>query len=250
MVAGGLSGAVSKTATAPLERVKILFQIQGMRQLPARNLKYKSISQSLLLILKEEGLWGWFKGNGSNVVRIIPVYALKFTFNDVFQGMVMKEGQNVKELSFAQLLLAGTTAGLFQMAATYPIETVRTRMTLSKDLAGGTVYRGIIDCLVRTAKDEGFFALYKGFNAAMVSGAPYVGLQMAFYQLGQNMWPQDQVTWYGKLLVGAVAGVSAQTLMYPGDTVRVCSVCYLFCSSNSNLSNAGAQETADIGYWR
>jgi hypothetical protein len=75
---------------------------------------------------------------------------------------VRRPGQALKEMSFAQLMSAGTLAGVFQMAATYPIETVRTRMTLSVDLAGGVKYEGILHCARQTVAIEGWRALYKG----------------------------------------------------------------------------------------
>ena len=126
-------------------------------------------------------------------------------------------------MSFEQDLRAGTLAGLFQMTITYPIETVRTRLTLSRELAGGTVYRGIGHCFVDTAKREGVSALYKGFGVAVLSGAPYVGLQMSIYKLAQQMLPtraDGSSAVYWKLTSGAAAGLIAQSLMYPGDTLR------------------------------
>lgn len=97
-------------------------------------------------------------------------------------------------MSFGQLLGAGTLAGLAQMSITCarvllllrlcayvrradPIETVRTRLTLSKDLAR-MPYRGILDCFVQTVRLEGPTALYKGFGISLLSGAPYVGIQV------------------------------------------------------------------------
>jgi solute carrier family 25 phosphate transporter 23/24/25/41 len=137
--------------------------------------------------------------------------------------MVRKPGQAKNKMTFQQDLLAGTMAGLFQMTITYPIETVRTRMTLSKELAGGISYRGIGHCFVETAKREGVSALYKGFGVAVLSGAPYVGLQMSIYKLAQQMLPtraDGSSPVYWKLASGAAAGLVAQSLMYPGDTLR------------------------------
>jgi hypothetical protein len=78
VVAGGLAGAVSKTLTAPLERVKILLQIQGMRVAePGAAPRYRGVWSTLAAVVREEGPRALFKGNGSNVLRIVPVYALK-----------------------------------------------------------------------------------------------------------------------------------------------------------------------------
>jgi solute carrier family 25 phosphate transporter 23/24/25/41 len=155
MVAGAGSGAVTKTATAPLERLKILYQLQGMTEESRRNPRYGSMVGSLRLILEEEGVRGMFKGNGANVVRVIPVYALKFSFNDMFREMFRRPGQ--QQLGVRELILAGTSAGLFQQMITYPLELIRTRLSLSASFGGS--YNGIWDCARRAVREEGFTAL-------------------------------------------------------------------------------------------
>lgn len=231
LFAGGFSGIVTKTSTAPLERVKILLQLQGMA-LKQRNpnaeappqLKYRGIWHTLTTTLKEEGLRGWFKGNGANVVRVVPVYALKFAFNDTFKDLIRgKNADKSKKLSFAQLMASGTLAGLFQQVCTYPLETIRTRLTMGA--LSTHQYTGIIDCLRKTVKDEGVRGLYKGLGPTILTGSPYVGLQMTFYEeLNRITKPAEGSTEMRiqaqKLINGALAGIVAQTLTYPGDTVR------------------------------
>lgn len=109
MVAGAFSGAVTKTATAPLERIKIIFQIQGMAEKDLKAPKYTSILQTLALVSKEEGPLALWKGNGANVLRVIPVYGLKFAFNDTFKTLVA--GPEKKRLETGELLAVGTLAG-------------------------------------------------------------------------------------------------------------------------------------------
>ena len=74
LVAGAGSGAFSKTATAPLERIKIIFQVQGMKGADLVAPKYTGIVQTFWLVMKEEGPFALWKGNGANVLRVIPVY--------------------------------------------------------------------------------------------------------------------------------------------------------------------------------
>lgn len=63
----------SRTAVAPLERLKILLQVQNRH-----NVKYNGTVQGLKYIWKTEGFRGMFKGNGTNCARIIPNSAVKF----------------------------------------------------------------------------------------------------------------------------------------------------------------------------
>ena len=59
---------------------------------------------------------------------------------------------------------------------------------------------------------------FKGFGPTMVSGAPDTGIQMTSYELLKRSAPSDSVIW--QLVSGAVSGLLAQTVTYPGDTVR------------------------------
>jgi hypothetical protein len=220
LAAGAGAGAITKTCVAPLERLKILFQVQAMNQSPGEAPKYRGVVHACRTVFAEEGMLAFWRGNGANVLRVIPVYALKFGFNDSFKQLVRKEGQT--RLSFSQLILSGSMAGLFQACITYPLELVRTRLTLGKGL--GLQYRGIWDCLVQTVRGEGVRGLYKGLSPTILSGAPYVGLQMSFYEVNSRVakdrFGLDAGSALVKLACGASAGVCAQSLTYAGDTVR------------------------------
>jgi hypothetical protein len=229
-MAGAGAGALTKTSVAPLERVKILFQIQGMTGETGANRKYRGLTQALRLIVAEEGPVALWRGNGANCVRVVPVYALKFAFNDTFKDMVRNENQlTTKDLAVSQRMLAGTMAGLCQTTITYPLELVRTRLSLGSALSG-MQYKGIFDCFQTTIKDEGVRALYKGIGPTYLSGAPYVGLQMTFFDLYKNYLVGSDDTVGGEssfmtsvgnmMAAGAMAGITAQTITYPGDTIR------------------------------
>ncbi len=73
-IAGGVAGAVSRTVVSPLERLKILLQVQSTGQT-----EYKmSIRKALAKIWREEGFRGMMAGNGTNCVRIVPYSAVQF----------------------------------------------------------------------------------------------------------------------------------------------------------------------------
>jgi hypothetical protein len=83
LISGGVAGAVSRTVVAPFERIKILFQTQA--QASGSTLKYRGIYHTLITIYKEEGLVGYFKGNGINCLRIIPTSAIQFYSYEQFK---------------------------------------------------------------------------------------------------------------------------------------------------------------------
>ena len=94
LISGAGSGAITKSLVAPLERVKILFQVEGMRGLN----EYKGIINAFQTVIKEEGFNSLWKGNGAAMVKIIPVYALKFSLNDLIRRLINKNKKNQIEI--------------------------------------------------------------------------------------------------------------------------------------------------------
>jgi len=72
--AGGVAGAVSRTVVSPLERLKILFQVQNA----GRNEYKLSIGKALQKMWQDEGWRGLMRGNGTNCIRIVPYSAVQF----------------------------------------------------------------------------------------------------------------------------------------------------------------------------
>eukprot|EP01091_Cochliopodium_minus_P008343 TRINITY_DN1873_c0_g1_i1.p1 TRINITY_DN1873_c0_g1~~TRINITY_DN1873_c0_g1_i1.p1 ORF type:complete len:293 (-),score=55.81 TRINITY_DN1873_c0_g1_i1:29-907(-) len=228
LISGASSGAISKTISAPLERIKILYQVQGMKG----SNHYKGTVNAFSTIVREEGLLGLWKGNNATVLKIIPTYALKFSLNDFIRDIVKKEGQKTNELTFNQMMIAGTLGGTIQIIMTYPLDIIRTRLSLNENLSSNQRYRGVFDCFRKIVSREGFFALYKGLGPTLFVGAPYVGLQMTFYDIYKRVnyqffqkfdfqFTNNKVFEISmSLLAGAMAGLTAQTVTYPGDTLR------------------------------
>lgn len=73
-LAGGMAGAVSRTVVSPLERLKILFQIQSV----GRNEYKMSVGKGLMKMWRDEGWRGFMRGNGTNCIRIVPYSAVQF----------------------------------------------------------------------------------------------------------------------------------------------------------------------------
>jgi len=226
--AGALSGVFTKSSIAPLERLKILFQIQGIKiegKLTSTS-QYEygtSVRSAVLKVYQQDGLRGFYRGNMANCVRVIPVYALKFTINDGTKELLCSPGQTTRQLPYSKLLAAGMIAGGTQITITYPLELIRTRLAFGPSF--GVQYNGISHCVQEVVRTEGARALFKGLVPTYCSGIPYVGFQMSFYEVFSRWLAPDPDELSGtniirKLGAGALAGVSAQTITYPGDVVR------------------------------
>lgn len=228
LAAGGIAGGVSRTAVAPLERLKILLQVQN-----PHSIKYNGTVQGLKYIWRTEGFRGLFKGNGTNCARIVPNSAVKFfSYEEASRGILwfyrQQTGNEDAELTPLLRLGAGACAGIIAMSATYPMDLVRGRITVQTDKSPSQ-YRGIFHALRTVFVEEGPRALYKGWLPSVIGVIPYVGLNFAVYEslkdwlvktrpLGLAQDSELSVT--TKLGCGAVAGTIGQTVAYPLDVIR------------------------------
>ena len=119
--------------------------------------RYVSIVQSLRRMVAEEGFRSLFKGNGANVVRVIPAYGFKHAANDVFKEFV---APGVAKPSTLQMLASGTLVGVSQLLISYPLEVIRTRMAVGSSLHPPVVYKGVLHCARKIIKSEGLSATY------------------------------------------------------------------------------------------
>ena len=78
-IAGGIAGAASRTATAPLDRLKVVLQVQTT---------HASIGPAVKKIWKEDGFRGFFRGNGINVVKVAPESAIKFYAYEMLKNVI------------------------------------------------------------------------------------------------------------------------------------------------------------------
>jgi len=225
IVSGGGAGAIAKTAVAPLERVKVLLQVQATNTTIPENEKYKGIIDALVRIPQREGWLAFYRGNGTNVARIIPDAAVKFTMNDQFKMMFApKDGS---QISIWGKLGAGGASGAFKTILLYPFDIARTRLTADVARKGEKkLYNGLIDCTIKTARTEGISGVYKGLVMSLAGIVPYLAVSFTAYDELKLLLPTDKESrtswWYpfAKMSVGATAGVFAQSLTYPLDTIR------------------------------
>eukprot|EP00002_Diphylleia_rotans_P029897 TRINITY_DN6110_c0_g1_i2.p1 TRINITY_DN6110_c0_g1~~TRINITY_DN6110_c0_g1_i2.p1 ORF type:complete len:387 (-),score=95.32 TRINITY_DN6110_c0_g1_i2:889-2049(-) len=167
LFAGALAGAVSRTATAPLDRLKILLQVNSAQ--------YSGIRQGMEAIYQQGGLKAFFRGNGTNVLKIAPESAFKFFAYDKFKTLICASSGNPTTL---ERMFSGSLAGLASQAFVYPLETIKTRLATSPN----GMYKGIAHAASSIVKKEGFFFLYRGIVPALIGVIPYAGIDLAVYE--------------------------------------------------------------------
>ncbi|KAG5281530.1 hypothetical protein AALO_G00073290 [Alosa alosa] len=177
LVAGGGAGAVSRTFTAPLDRLKVIMQVHGSR---SGNM---CLMTGLAQMIKEGGVRALWRGNGINVIKIAPESALKFMAYEQIKRLM---GSNGQTLGISERFVAGSLAGVFAQSVIYPMEVLKTRLALRKT----GQYAGISDCAKQILRREGMSAFYKGYVPNMLGIIPYAGIDLAVYETLKNSWLQ------------------------------------------------------------
>jgi len=224
---GGVSAAVSKTAAAPIERVKLLIQNQDEMIKSGRlTVPYKGIGDCFSRVIREEGFVSLWRGNWANVLRYFPTQALNFAFKDQFKRMFgytkEKDGYWVW---FAGNLASGGAAGASSLAFVYSLDYARTRLANDSKAAkkgGERQFNGLIDVYRKTMAIDGIAGLYRGFVVSCVGIVVYRGLYFGLYDslkpvvLTGNM----KDSFIGSFFLGWGITIGAGLASYPLDTVR------------------------------
>ncbi|EKX42801.1 hypothetical protein GUITHDRAFT_73589 [Guillardia theta CCMP2712] len=218
----GISATISKTAVAPIERIKLLLQVQATSTQITD--PYKGIVDCAVRVYKEQGALAFWRGNTANILRYFPTQALNFAFKDKYKEMFCRPAEEVGFwLFFLGNLAAGGAAGATSLLFVYPLDFARTR--LGADVGKSKEdrqFNGLFDCIAKIYKSDGIGGLYQGFAASIlgiiVYRAAFFGgfdtLKAVLMKVGFGA-----VVWQAFLVAEfttAVAGI----ISYPFDTVR------------------------------
>ncbi|KAF9130270.1 hypothetical protein BGW39_003280 [Mortierella sp. 14UC] len=188
---------------------------------------YQGVIPTLRKMWVEEGFLGFMRGNGTNVIRIVPYSAVQFASYEQFKKLLMDPTK--RDLDTPRRLTAGALAGLTSVAFTYPLDIVRTRLSIQSAQVANTkeaqaALPGIWKTMVLIyTKEGGIIGLYRGLGPTLTGVAPYVALNFQAYEvLRTHLTPPGEIapSVGMKLVCGAVAGSFAQTVTYPLDVLR------------------------------
>merc|ERR1719482_1762298 len=224
--AGGVAGAVAKTATAPIERVKLLIQTQDANPkiISGEVPRYTGIVNCFTRVSSEQGFSAFWRGNTVNVIRYFPTQAFNFAFKDTFKNMFPKYSQKTEFWKFFGANMAsGGLAGAGSLTIVYPLDYARTR--LASDVGSGNPqFTGLGDCLMKTIKGGGFFSMYNGFGVSVVGivayRGPYFGVFDTLKALNPYKNDKGAVGLFSKFCIAQFTAIIAGFISYPFDTVR------------------------------
>jgi solute carrier family 25 carnitine/acylcarnitine transporter 20/29 len=181
--AAGFFSAIPMTLiTAPFERVKVLLQIQGQKQLaPGEKPKYSGGFDVVRQLYKEGGIRSVFRGSAMTIARDGPGSAAYFaTYEYVKRSLTPKDadGNVTGDLSLPAVITAGGAAGVAMWIPVFPVDTIKSRLQSAegKPTIGGTI-SGVY-------RNGGIKAFFPGFGPALARAVPanaatFLGVELA-----------------------------------------------------------------------
>jgi len=223
---GGVSAAVSKTAAAPIERVKLLIQNQDeMLKTGRLDRKFNGIGDCFRRTIANEGVVSLWRGNTANVIRYFPTQALNFAFRDTYKSMfAFKKERDGYAKWMAGNLASGGAAGATSLLFVYSLDYARTRLANDAKGKGGSdrQFNGLVDVYKKTLASDGIAGLYRGFGPSVAGIVVYRGLYFGLYDSIKPVLLVGPLE--GNFLASFALGWGVTTgagiASYPLDTIR------------------------------
>ncbi|KAL3602645.1 hypothetical protein FPOAC2_06956 [Fusarium poae] len=246
-LAGAIAGGVSRTATAPLDRLKVYLLVntssraetagaalmQG-RPIAALQNAAKPFTDAFRDLVRSGGARSLFAGNGLNVVKIMPETAIKFgSYEAAKRALANFEGHgDPKKLSSWSKFASGGLAGMIAQASVYPLDTLKFRLqceTVKDGLTGAALVR---QTAVKMYADGGLRACYRGLTMGLIGMFPYSAIDMGTFELLKKSYKsyyaridnvhEDDIK-LGNIatgIIGASSGAFGASVVYPLNVVR------------------------------
>lgn len=180
--AGFFSAVPTTLVAAPVERVKVLLQMQGQggKQL------YAGPIDAVRKLYAQGGLKSVFKGTGATLVRDGPGSAAYFVAYELVKKKLTPAGQDPAALSLSAVVVAGGCAGVTMWTFAIPPDVIKSRLQGAPE----GVYKGFMDCAIKTVKADGATALFKGFAPAMARAFPanaacFLGVELSLQAMNK-----------------------------------------------------------------
>ncbi|KAK6435533.1 hypothetical protein LTR95_008276 [Oleoguttula sp. CCFEE 5521] len=246
-VAGGVSGITSRTATAPLDRLKVYLIAQtGNTQAAADAVKKVAPvaatqhgARTLINACKElwaaGGIRSLFAGNGINVVKVMPESAVKFGSYEAAKRAVAKfEGHDdPRKISSTSQFIAGGVAGMISQAVVYPLDTLKFRMQCETVAGGEHGNKLIWHTAQKMWQRNGIVAFYRGLPMGLAGMFPYAAIDLFLFEtfkkriVARNMklkgikHEEDALPGNFTLaLMGGCSGALGASVVYPVNLLR------------------------------
>ena len=202
IIYAGIGGMLSRTATAPLERLKVLYQ----NKTDIKMSYYNYLPQ----LIKKEGYLSLFNGNGINCIRVVPESAIRYSVFD-YSKKYFDQKEIDKNLNY---FISGSISGITGSCVVYPLETIRTKITAQSNK---NMYNNYIDCVKKSYYRNGIQGFYKGNVLYTLGQIPYQGTNFLTYQYLKDNYENTNMN---LLLFGSFAGFTSISVSYPFEIIK------------------------------
>jgi solute carrier family 25 (adenine nucleotide translocator) protein 4/5/6/31 len=221
----GVAAVVSKTAAAPIERVKLLVQNQGeMLKQGTLTRPYNGVIDCTVQTFRNEGFFPFWRGNLANCIRYFPTQALNFAFKDKIKVLFKQNKNDPYMINFGKNVASGGVAGALSLCFVYSLDYARTRLAndvkSTKKGGGERKYNGLVDVYKKTLATDGIGGLYRGFVISCVGIIIYRGCYFGFYDTLKPILLGPDAGIALSFLLGYGVTVTSGLISYPVDTIR------------------------------
>merc|ERR1719174_1513068 len=184
---------------------------------------YSGMGDAFKRHITELGPASLWRGNFANCIRYVPTAAFNLAFKDNIKKLFPKYDKNTQFANFAAAQIAsGAAAGGCANTLVYPLVYVRT--VLGADLGKVKKYNGMLDCIQKTIKENGFFSLYNGIGPSTMGIVVYRGAQFGVQDIVKSFNPYQKETTaialFSKFMVAQLAVSISGIVAYPFDTMQ------------------------------
>ncbi|KAG9459659.1 hypothetical protein H6P81_004167 [Aristolochia fimbriata] len=210
LISGAIAGTVSRTAVAPLETIRTHLMVGTSGH---------STIEVFQNIMNTDGWTGLFRGNLVNVIRVAPSKAIELFAYDTVRKQLTPKPDEPPKLCLPPSLVAGALAGVSSTLCTYPLELLKTRLTIQRD-----VYDNLLHAFMKILREEGPSELYRGLTPSLIGVVPYAATNYFAYETlrktYRKVFKQEEIGNIATLLIGSAAGAFASSTTFPLEVAR------------------------------
>lgn len=245
-IAGGLAGIVSRTTTAPLDRLRVYFIAQtGNAQetieaaksgaaLQAVKGAWRTSANAMKDLWAAGGIRSLWAGNGINVVKIMPESAIKFGTYEAMKRICARiEGHSSpQQNSSLSRFLSGGISGMTAQFFVYPLDTLKFRMQCETVAGGAHGNKLIWQTAQKMWTEGGVRCFYRGLTMGLVGMFPYAAIDLSTFEYLKSKVTARKARikkcheddagpgGFTTAMIGGFSGALGATVVYPINLLR------------------------------
>lgn len=216
IMVGSVSLSINKSIFAPIDRVKLVLQLQGGFLANETFPKYRGIFKTLRSLVHEQGFASLWRGNFAHILIYFPTQmanlALLYSINPLVSILI----DNNRQDKFMNSLIYSLVGTVIPLAASHPFQIVWTK--LATDMSPAKQNTSMINLLKDIYSSTGFKSFYNGFYTLILGKLLFKPLQISlYYGLHDKVLNND--SFFTSFLFSQAITIFTGLMVYPLDTI-------------------------------